>query len=297
MKKILKKIFEQLPPVKKLIEERDAYIKFAPPGHFYSPIPSIEDVNNINCGKLPEFIPGIELNSDKQLKLLDEFYKYYIELPFTDNKSSKLRYFYLNPSYSYSDAIILHCMIRHLKPKMLIEVGSGYSSCVTLDTNEIFFDNKIRCKFIDPYPDLLKSLIKPEDNAKIEIIGKKLQEVPLEVFKELKAQDILFIDSTHVSKLNSDVNYLIHEIFPILNSGVYIHIHDVVYPFEYPKEWFLEGRAWNEQYILRAFLVFNQKFEIVFFNTYVEYLFKDKIINKFPLLFKNTGGSIWIKKI
>jgi len=178
----------------------------------------------------------------------------------------------------------------------LIEVGSGYSSCVTLDANEFFLKNKIDCKFIEPYPDLLKSLIKSEDNSRIEIIEKKLQDVPLELFKELKTNDILFIDSTHVSKLNSDVNYIIHEIFPVLNSGVYIHIHDIFYPFEYPKQWLLEGRAWNEQYILRAFLEYNQQFEIILFNTYLESIFKDKIENQFPLLFKNTGGSIWLKK-
>ena len=96
--------------------------------------------------------------------------------------------------------------------------------------------------------------------------------------------------------MNSDVNYIIHEIFPILNSGVYIHIHDIFYPFEYPKEWSLEGRAWNEQYILRAFLEFNHDFEIVMFNTYLESLFRERIEHKFPLLFKNTGGSIWLKK-
>lgn len=303
MKLLLKKIFKKLPPIKRLLQERDSlkqerdlYFKFVPPGHFYSPIPSTDDVNNIKDIELPFSIPGIELNTEKQLQLLNEFYKYYLELPFSDNKSEILRYYYINPAYSYSDAILLHCMIRHLKPKKIIEVGSGYSSCVTLDTNELFFENKIQCKFIEPYPNLLKSLIKSEDKTKIEILETKLQNVPLEIFKELKDQDILFIDSTHVSKLNSDVNYIIHEIFPILNSGVYIHIHDVFYPFEYPKEWLLEGRAWNEQYILRAFLEFNQKFEIIMFNTYLESLFKNSIEGKFPLLFKNTGGSIWLKK-
>ncbi|MDR1562767.1 MAG: class I SAM-dependent methyltransferase, partial [Dysgonamonadaceae bacterium] len=123
------------------------------------------------------------------------------------------------------------------------------------------------------------------------------QNVPLDVFTELKANDILFIDSTHVAKFNSDVNYVIHKILPILSDGVYIHFHDIFYPFEYPMEWLLEGRAWNEQYVLRAFLEYNMKFKIVLFNTYLETIFHEKLKNRFPLIFKNTGGSIWIKKL
>ncbi|WP_211490274.1 class I SAM-dependent methyltransferase [Francisella philomiragia] len=282
-----------------LSDEVNQYKKFVPPGHFYSPIPSNEDIDsfvNDSCD-LIDNIPGIDLNTEKQLELLNKFHQYYLELPFSDNKTKNLRYHYINPAYSYSDAIMLYSMIRYLKPNNLIEVGSGYSSCVTLDTNELFFDNQINCTFIEPYADLLKSLINPDDeSAKIKIIERKLQDVPLDTFKNLKENDILFIDSTHVSKLNSDVNYFIHEIFPALNSGVYIHIHDVFYPFEYPKHWISEGRAWNEQYILRSFLQYNDKFEIVLFNTYLTSFFKNEIIKKFPLLYKNQGGSIWLRK-
>lgn len=218
-------------------------------------------------------------------------------MPFTDKKISDLRYYFLNGAYSYSDAVFLYCMIRKLNPKRIIEVGSGFSSCVTLDTNELYFNNQITCTFVEPYPALLKSLIKKNDNANIKIYESKLQDIPLDLFNELKANDILFIDSTHVTKFNSDVNYVIHKILPVLAEGVYIHFHDIFYPFEYPIEWLLEGRAWNEQYILRAFLEYNIKFKIVLFNTYLETIFPEKLKNRFPLIFKNTGGSIWIKKL
>jgi predicted O-methyltransferase YrrM len=218
-------------------------------------------------------------------------------LPFKDEKVPGLRYYFLNESYSYSDAIFLYCMIRKLKPKRIIEVGSGFSSCVTLDTNELYFNNQINCTFVEPYPALLKSLINEGDNSNVKIYELKLQDVPLDTFMKLNANDILFIDSTHVTKFNSDVNYVIHKILPALAEGVYIHFHDIFYPFEYPIEWLLEGRAWNEQYILRAFLEYNIKFKIVLFNTYLESVFPDKLKDRFPLLFKNTGGSIWIKKL
>lgn len=188
-------------------------------------------------------------------------------------------------------------MIRHINPKKIIEVGSGYSSCVILDTNELFLDKTIYCTFIEPYPELLKSLIIECDTKNNEIIQKNLQDVEINRFSDLSAGDILFIDSTNVSKINSDVNYIFFKILPCLKSGVYFHFHDIFYPFEYPKEWIYEGRAWNETYLLKAFLQYNNAFKILFFNTYLEYFYKDKFIDEMSLCMKNTRGSIWIKKI
>ena len=188
-------------------------------------------------------------------------------------------------------------MIRHLKPQKIIEIGSGFSSAVILDTNEIFMDSSIKCDFIEPYPERLEALLKSSDKENIRIHKKRLQQIPLEFFEELNENDILFIDSTHVSKLNSDVNYIIHHLLPALPKGVYIHFHDVFYPFEYPLNYLLEGKSWNEQYILRAFLEYNKDFKIMLFNTYLENMYEAEIRSRFPLLYKNTGGSIWLKKI
>ena len=267
------------------------------PGGYYSPIPSMNEIRKYNFNvPLPGNLPGIELNGTEQLDLLYSFETFYDELPFTDKKSNGLRYYYENGYYCYSDAILLCCMIRHLNPQRIIEVGSGFSSCVTLDTNEIFMGNSIKCVFIEPYPERLESLLKKNENEQTIIHKKRLQEIPLELFSELHKNDILFIDSTHVMKFNSDVNYIIHEILPALARGVYIHFHDVFYPFEYPKEWLLRGTAWNEQYMLRAFLEYNNAFKIVLFNTYLERIYEKTIKNRFPLLYKNTGGSIWLMK-
>ena len=265
------------------------------PGGYYSPIPSKEEIRKFNFNNLlHDDLPGIDLNVDEQLTLLYSFESFYNELPFPEKKSKGLRYYYKNNFYCYSDAILLYCMIRHLKPKKIIEVGSGFSSSVTLDTNEKFMGNSINCTFIEPYPERLESLLKKDDNVTIH--KKQLQEIPIEIFEELNKNDILFIDSTHVAKFNSDVNYVFHRILPVLADGVYIHFHDVFYPFEYPHEWLLEGRAWNEQYLLRAFLEYNNDFKIVLFNSYLKSMYEKDIKSHFPLLYKNTG-SIWIKKI
>jgi hypothetical protein len=275
---------------------KNVFIPFVPIEHFYSPFPAIIDINNNDFSGLPLEIPGIDLNAPEQLNLLNDFESFYKELPFNDDKNDELRYYYKNGNYSYSDAIFLYCMLRYLKPQKIIEVGSGFSSCVTLDTNELFLANQMECNFIEPYPKLLKSLIKENDAASIKIFDSRLQDVSLGTFMELKENDVLFIDSTHVSKFDSDVNYIIHKILPVLSEGVYIHFHDIFYPFEYPQKWLMEGRAWNEQYILRAFLEYNANFKIVLFNSYLKLMFHEKLKDRFPLMCKD-GCSIWIKKV
>lgn len=272
---------------------------WVPPGHFYSPIPAIDELRQSEdrIFRVPKGIPAVDLNEREQLQFFNAFKGYYEELPFSEERTAGLRYYFNNENYSYSDAICLYAMIRHARPKRVIEIGSGYSSCVTLDTNELFFENAITCTFIEPYPELLLSVIKETDKVQVEIIPTPLQAVKLELFSSLQANDILFIDSTHVSKVNSDVNYVFFEILPALNSGVYIHFHDVFYPFEYPREWIYQNRAWNEDYLLRAFLQYNSAFKIVFFNTFLEYFFAEKFATEMPLCLKNLGGSIWLKKL
>ena len=270
-----------------------------PPGHFYSPIPDLDDIRSRAedvFGTAPPTLPAIDLNDAAQLELLGRFAVYSRDLPFPRTRTAGFRYFFENPHYSFGDAISLYCMIRHLRPARIVEVGSGYSSCVTLDTNARFFDGAIAVTMIEPYPDLLHSLVGPGDLSRCTLLDTTLQNAPREVFSALQANDILFIDSTHVSKTGSDVNRLIFEILPALRSGVYVHFHDVFYPFEYPREWVYEGRAWNENYILRAFLAYNAAFEIVFFMSYLLQRHQEALRSALPLALENPGGNLWLRK-
>jgi predicted O-methyltransferase YrrM len=272
---------------------------FVPPGHFYSPIPSLEEVRRDDSrifAAPPRTIPGVNLRESEQLQLLSELARYYSTVPFQKNKTVGLRYHYENDAYSYSDAIFLHCMIRHLNPSKIIEVGSGFSSCVMLDTNEHFFEGRIQTTFIEPYPNLVNSLLTDSDRPQVKLIPQRLQDVPIEEFKSLGPNDILFIDSTHVGKVNSDVNRIFFEILPVLSSGVCIHFHDIFYPFEYPRHWVHGGRAWNEIYMLRSFLQYNDSFRIMIMNTFLEHFHEQFFRDHMPLCLKNRGGSIWLQK-
>jgi hypothetical protein len=240
-------------------------------------------------------LPGIDLQEEAQFAILDTLADLYDSIPFSKEPKPGFRYFYENPAFSYGDAIFLHTIIRRLAPQRIIEVGSGYSSCVTLDTNEHFFGRRIACTFIEPNPALLKSLLHP--NEEIHLVEDLLQNVDLSVFRQLQRGDNLFVDSTHVAKLNSDVNRLFFDILPALAEGVYVHIHDVYYPFEYPLELFEEGRSWNEQYLLRAFLQYNHSFSIRLFSNYLTRFRRDWFAKHAPLVLRNPGGSIWIEKV
>ena len=270
-----------------------------PPGHYYSPIVSVEDLKKREAEiwnkKDQEKILGINLNTIEQLKLVKELAEYYDEMPF-NNVRNKNRFYFDNDFYEYTDGIFLYSMMRHFKPEQIIEIGSGFSSALMLDTNQLFFNNKINMTFIEPYTDRLHSLITTDDTKSTTIIEKEVQSVPLNTFEKLNKGDILFVDSTHVAKTGSDVNYILFEILPRLNKGVLIHFHDIFYPFEYPKEWVFQGRNWNENYFLKSFLMYNNEFKIILFGDYL-HKFQSEVFNKMSACLKNSGGNLWLEKL
>lgn len=294
----LKGVLNKLPYVRTL-HKLNKNSKF-PAGHYYSPVVSLEDIkqrqNEIWSLEEISSIEGIDLNTSEQLSLIKSLSKFYEELPFPVRKEKGFRFSYYNSYYTYTDAIVLFGMIRNFKPTRIIEIGSGYSSALMLDTNEKFFQGKIQLTFIEPYSkDRLKLLIGDSKDQNLRIIEKDVQNVPIEVFNDLTEGDILFVDSTHVVKTGSDVNYILFEILPRLNKGVFIHFHDIHFPFEYPKDWVLNGFGWNEAYFLRTFMMYNSQFEIVVFADYLHKNHKEAF-EDMPLTYKSTGSNFWIRK-
>ena len=276
---------------------------WVPPGHFYSPIVDPQDphvqpiLRDFYHLELPA-ASGIDLDRERMLAMLQRLGKHYGRIPFGPQKLDGLHYYYENPAYSYGDAIVLTAMMMEFQPKRMIEVGSGFSSCAAIDINEVIFKGSVDLRFIEPYPELLLKLLPADSRYRQAIVGQPVQSMPLDAFRVLEANDILFIDSTHVSKMGSDVNYLLLNVLPTLQPGVVIHVHDIFYPFEYPPDWILnENRSWNEAYILRAFLAFNKSFEILFFNHYATRKFPDQLRESLPLFLNNGGGSIWLRRV
>jgi len=285
--------------VAELERQLQAWRTWRPPGHFYSPIPDLAEVLRredalFDCSL--RTLPGIDLRAAEQQALLEVLAGFYPEQPWQAVPAQGRRYGFENDQYSYADAIFLYGMLRHVRPRRVIEVGSGHSSAAMLDTAELFLDGAVDFTFIDPHPERLHTLLKPGDMSRVTILDRPVQDVPLETYDQLGAGDVLFIDSTHVSKTGSDVNHLYFDVLPRLSRGVFVHVHDVHFPFEYPRDWVLEGRAWNEVYLLRAFLLFNDTFEVVCMNTALERLRTDWFREHMPLCLKNPGGSIWLRR-
>lgn len=298
--KSLKKAALLIPPLKRLYDDVQLYKKGFPPGHYYSPVVSPEEIalHENAIFSFERDLRGLSLNKADQLALLYDLEHLYVDIPYITENTTGLRYYFNNNTFEYSDAIFLHLLIRHFRPKRIIEVGSGFSSAVMLDTNELFFNNSIDLTFIEPYAERLKRLMKPADFGRVTLVEKKLQDVETTLFGQLEAGDMLFVDSTHVSKTGSDVNVILFDLLPVLPEGVLIHFHDVFYPFEYPKDWVVgwSGFGWNEIYLLRAFLTHNDKYRIILFNTYLEYLYEDWFMEHMPLCLRDKGGSLWLMK-
>ena len=120
---------------------------------------------------------------------------------------------------------------------------------------------------------------------------------PLDLFTALEADDVLFIDSSHVVRTGGDVTFLFLEVLPRLQPGVVVQVHDVFLPHEYPREWVVDGlRFWNEQYVLQAFLAFNSAFRVLLANSYLDARYPDALRNTFPTSPWWGGGSLWFQR-
>jgi predicted O-methyltransferase YrrM len=226
-------------------------------GRFDSPVTSRTDIERALSWSAD--LPGVDMREGQQIELARALAPSLAEVP-------RNRYQPANPVYPAADAALYQAMLRHLGPRRVIEVGSGYSTAVLLDTAEQHgLEVEVTC--IEPCPDRLLALLQPGDE--VDLVRAPAQDVPLDTYAELRAGDLLFIDSTHVVKAGSDVLWLYLHVLPRLAPGALVHVHDIFWPFEYPEQWLREGRDWNEDYFLHAFLCHNQAWELLLFTSWL----------------------------
>lgn len=264
------------------------------PVHYYSPIPDTRTLGP-ELWEKPSELFGIDLDVPGQLKLLtEEFPKYRDEyLKFAAKPTSVPYEFHLNNGiFDGTDALALYCMVRHFKPRRIIEVGSGYSSRVSARAALLNGETNLTC--IEPYP---SEVLKRGFPGLGSLITEDVQRVGFDFFAQLKAGDFLFIDSAHVIRTGGDVQYLYLEVLPRIAPGVTVHIHDIFFPFNYPRTWLLdEVRFWNEQYLLQAFLAFNPEFEVLLSNSYLGTYHEDVLRDVFPNSPWHGGCSFWMRR-
>jgi predicted O-methyltransferase YrrM len=272
---------------------------FVPPGHFYSPICDLTEaaahLASVRA-TAPQTLPGLAINRAAMVRTWHTLLPFLQDAPFSDTRTEGFRYWYDNPSYAWGDGSILHAMLRLHRPRRLIEIGSGWSSACTLDTVERYLAGDCALTFIDPYPQLVRELL-GDVAAHARILECRVQDVPLETFDALAVGDVLFIDSTHVLRTGSDVCRELFEILPRLAPGVLVHIHDMFWPFEYSHDWVVgENRSWNELQAVRAFLIGNADWEVVWFNDYMAQLERPLLEATYPRMLRNSGGALWLRR-
>lgn len=264
---------------------------YSPPGHFYSPVSSVSDSHRATA-QLPTMsaLDGLDLRADAQLELADVLGPLWAEFP-----GSWRRYRPENRMYNLADGAVYHSVLRSFRPRRVIEIGSGFSSAVALDLRDQERPD-LELTFVEPYPERLFGLLETADHCTITLFRTPVQDVPLDLYDQLEADDVLLIDSTHVSKAGSDVNWLFFHVLPRLRPGVLVHVHDVFFPFEYPEQWLAERRSWNECYLLRAFLSFNTSFEIVLFSSWLWEEHPEVVGRYLPEAVGGGPGNIWLRR-
>ncbi len=272
-----------------------------PNGHFYSPV---VDPAELNAGRVWPHEPkilGIDFDDASHERILRETLPRFMadyDYPERLEETPQLCDFYTqNSQFSWLDAHAFFVLLREWKPRRSIEVGSGFSTLLAADVNRRFLGLSTEITCIEPYP---RAFLRNGISGVTALIEKKVQDVPMTEFVALEAGDILFIDSSHVAKTGSDVNFLYFEVLPRLAPGVRVHIHDIFLTCDYPREWVLgENRSWNEQYLLRALLMHSNAFHVVFGCSYAYWRFPELVRAALahPKGHAFAGASFWIERI
>lgn len=273
----------------------------ATPNHFYEPIPDTRTLTD-ELWERQSTLAGIDMREEAQLAWLDamrtRFKAEYDRLPRAATPIAH-QYYVDNGMFESVDGEVLYCMIRSLAPRRILEVGSGnstYLSAQAVLENEA--DGLPACELtaLEPYP---SGVLLQGFPGLSRVLRMRVQEAPLAEFERLEAGDVLFIDSSHVLKIGGDVQYLYLEVLPRLRPGVVVQIHDIFLPSEYPKAWVKQAsRFWTEQYVLQAFLAFNDRFEVLWGGSYMHLRHPEALAAAFASYDpqRRWPGSFWIRR-
>ena len=242
---------------------------------------------------------GIRWDLDAQLdnvRLLSQYFGELVGIPLKAQSSSP-RFHWENDFWRGADALMQYGMLRHHKPRRVIEIGAGWSSLLMAEALRRNLQEGAPPAVVDqiePYPrsELLSAL--PSDWT---LHSSILQRADLCLFDSLEPGDVCFYDGSHVARAGSDVVWFFFEVLPRLRPGVLVHVHDIFWPDDYPDDWiFTRGQTWNEQYLLQAFLMYNNAFEVQICNSML-FNFRRDVLKALCLVTAETlysGCSVWL---
>lgn len=274
---------------------------------YYSTLPVLDEIASTrDRWDRPSALAGVRIDVPQMTERLRDLAKRW-EDEFSEHAGDYLantrRGF--GPGYPRLDARTLYYMLREHKPARYLEVGSGLSTYYAslAGTRNAADGSPLHVTCVEPYPfEALRTV------PGIELVQAFVQDVPVERFAELQAGDVLFIDSSHALKIDSDVAYLFTEVLPRVAPGVWVHIHDVHFPYNtpYPADTWLFGERWpvywNEALVVQTFLAFNDAFEVELSTPLIRHqdetalaeLFDDYVsVRRDP----NPPSSLWLRRV
>lgn len=206
----------------------------------YSPVPAIPPATS-PVWQRASSLSGLEVGPQRQLAFLEGDLARYL-----DEFEPPPGFHLWNDYYQSVDAEVLYAMIRHFRPRQVLEIGSGYSTLVieAACRRNASEGRTAEIVAVDPEPRRGLDMLR----GSVVTIREPAQELPVERFLELEQNDVLFVDSSHTVKLGSEVNLIVLEVLPRLREGVVVHFHDVFLPYEYPRHWYERGTYLAEQY-------------------------------------------------
>lgn len=267
------------------------------PVNFYSNTPSISEIMSSyeyvepNAPYLDETI----FNQEKLRQELSELIAFSADFtpPENGDEENCDRFFWKNSQFSYSDAMSYYAYIRRIKPKTVVEIGSGFSSLIALEALDRNRAGKLKC--IEPFPrPFITSFSK---KGAIDLRKVRAQDVTPEILNLMLSDgDILFIDSTHTVKTGSDCLNIYLRLLPRINKKIYVHVHDVFLPFGLPQKWLLDSQIfWTEQYLLLAWMIDNPRVSVLFGSAYHNHFNPDILDSFMHGRFRRGGGSFWLE--
>jgi predicted O-methyltransferase YrrM len=252
------------------------------PRHFYWPIPDLDELERRIWPLMS--LDAVDMDLECQLRFLECILgQYSRELDFASAPmGTPYEYHFNNGLFESFDAEVAYLMMRHFKPRRVIEIGGGFTTRLMARAALRNSRDGSPCHIasIDPFPD---AVLRNGFPGLADVISRPVQQVDLELFQSLDAGDILFIDSSHVVNVGGDVVFEYLEVLPKLRPGVIVHAHDIFFPADYPRTLVLEGLCfWSEQYLLQAFLSFNPSFEVLWASSALHMFQRNAVLQLFP---------------
>ena len=297
--RVIAPLLRRLAPDPKYFELWQGHGFHVLPSDNYQPIPDTRVLAPSLWDRVSD-LPGMDMREEAQKQLLSEivtkFKGEYIAIP-KGASTAEFQFYLGNVAFEAVDAEMLFGIIRLLKPQRMYEIGSGFSTLLAADALRRNGMDGCPCRFvaIDPFG---SAELERKLPSGVELRRVPVQDVSLSEFESLRENDILFIDSSHVCKIGSDMQFLFLEVLPHIQPGVVVHVHDIFIPLEYPKQWVLDWhRFWNEQYLLQAFLSFNTTFEVLWAGQWMQIKYPELLMNAFPSYKPGvSAGSFWFRR-